>query len=208
MKRAAISLVLAASAYARVISRRQDDTQQQLLNAVRSWQDDTDEVSSFLDLSVGFDQSSDNFASLAIDALGQEKDELKHKATIEQLVGIGSTSCSIGNDQCLSVTAANDTLVADGTFQSVVNLLQDMSNNGLSAIGAVDKINNGHDGIGGRCGSVLPAIDEYFLSASEFLQQNFNDNSLVGQQAIRPKACNFAGQTVPTVAQLGLGADP
>jgi hypothetical protein len=65
-----------------------------------------------------------------------------------------------------------------------------MNINGLSVNAAdVDHINNGNSTVGGRCGSVLPAIDVYFQAASQTLIESFNDTSLVGLTAVRPAAC-------------------
>lgn len=68
--------------------------------------------------------------------------------------------------------AAYHVLVDDGTFQSVVNLLQDMENTGLLSM----LINSN------RCANVLPAIDTYFAAAAQL-------TGGVAYPAIRPLAC-------------------
>jgi len=55
-------------------------------------------------------------------------------------------------------------LVEQGTFQSVVDLLQGLANFG--------------------------AIDTYFKAASDFIISAFNDHSLEGVTAVRPSACS------------------
>ena len=106
------------------------------------------------------------FLSAASSALSAEKDELIHKQVLDTALG-----------QASIVQNANSTLVLEGTFQMVVDLLQDIASNGVSRIANVDKINNV------RCPRVLPAIDAYFAAAARQVKK--------GPQVLAtfPKAC-------------------
>jgi hypothetical protein len=73
------------------------------------------------------------------------------------------------------VQLANNVLVDQGTFQDVVNLLQDMTDN--SNVFDIDLIHEN------RCANVLPVIDLYFAAASQAL------GSAVSLTAARPLAC-------------------
>jgi hypothetical protein len=82
-------------------------------------------MSSFLDYVVSlFPESPSDLLFQAGIALAAEKDELSHKAVLDSVF-------VFGDNPGLSVVAAYHVLVDDGTFQSVVNLLQDMENTGL-----------------------------------------------------------------------------
>jgi len=169
-------------------------------NAVLAWRDDTAMVSNFLNVAADTVLSDDDLKTDAGLAFNSENDELTHKTVLDtqlcgQSGGCTQTLCSPdanGNEVCSSDLAnANTVLVTQGTFQSVVDLLGDLKDNGNAGLtnDDLDKINNGHDGIGGRCTSVLPAIDTYFAQASATLISDFGDSSLEGVTAVRPAAC-------------------
>ncbi|KAF2182644.1 hypothetical protein K469DRAFT_514670, partial [Zopfia rhizophila CBS 207.26] len=114
--------------------------------ATNLWAQDVSKVSQFLNTASTL--SGVSFTEQAASALASEKDELVQKQILD----------NVFSDN-LSVQAANSTLVGQGTFQTVVSLLQDMAWNGVSRVGNVEAINNV------RCAYVLPAIDAYFLAA-------------------------------------------
>ena len=119
----------------------------EISDAAKLWAQDTAKVSQFLDTAATL--SGAEFLSAASSALSAEKDELIHKQVLDTALG-----------QASIIQNANKTLVLEGTFQMVVDLLQDMASNGVSRIANVDKINNV------RCPRVLPAIDAYFAAAA------------------------------------------
>jgi len=161
-------------------------------NAVFAWRDDTLAVSNFLNRR-GAGEDDDEFKADAASALASENDELTHKAVLDaQLCGTtdpsGCASTVNGSDDLQN---ANNVLVAQGTFGTVVTLLGDIAQDGLVDAHLVDTINFGIP-IGapnGRCPQVLPAIDTYFRTASDILIAQFGDDSLVGVTAVRPTAC-------------------
>jgi hypothetical protein len=120
------------------------------------WQQDTQVVSNFLNYAA-FLSTPDllNYAQIALNA---ENDELTHKAVLDSLFVTGGQPDA-------AVIGANNVLVNQGTFQSVVNFLQDMVNTGNVA--DVQAINSN------RCANVLPAIDAYFLAVAQELNTPF-----------------------------------
>ena len=211
---AATAALLICSTSARAVSKRQTGgtvgaiDSVAIKNAVLAWQSDTGAVSNFLNFGVdnaaaNADDIDGTFRTEASSAHGSEVDELNHKLILDQQLCAGGQSISNpvcgticspdanGVEQCsTALHDANDTLVAQGTFQSVVDLLQDMADNGFAQNGDISEINNGHDGIGGRCNAVLPAIDTYFAQAAALLVSEFNDHSIDGMTAVRPAACS------------------
>jgi hypothetical protein len=116
--------------------------------AANVWAQDVSKVSQFLN--VASTLSGIDFTDQATSALAMERDELTQKQTLDEVFGSNPF-----------VQAANSTLVGQGTFQTVVSLLQDMAWNGVSRIGNVDAINHV------RCTYVLPAIDAYFSAVAK-----------------------------------------
>lgn len=138
-----------------------------LQSAVAAWASDTDKVSNFLDAAAGL--TGADFITQATTAAMNEMDELTHKAVLDADATLAATSL---------VQTANTTLVTNGSFQMVVNLLQDMATNGQAKVGDVQLINNV------RCLMVLPAINMYFLAVSQAT------GSGVATLAIFPQGCN------------------
>lgn len=120
---------------------------QQIANAVMSWMADTNKVTNFLNMAASM--SGDEFTTQATIALNSEKDELNHKQVLDDALG-----------QTQMVQQANEVLANQGTFQAVVDALQQMVNEGPdNAQATVDDIN------ANRCVNVLPNIDMYFAAA-------------------------------------------
>jgi hypothetical protein len=104
------AVVLAAPA----LSTRQQITPQDVADAVNFWAYDTGIVSQFLDNAALFSPS--DLLAQAQYALNAENDELHHKAVLDAVfLNVDFPDPNIQN--------ANDILVNQGTFQSVVNLL-------------------------------------------------------------------------------------
>ena len=133
----------------------------ELRTAMLAWQHDTAIVSSFLDIATHL--SPHDIEIQGAHALAAEKDELTHKAVIDAALG-GKPN----------VQEANNVLVTQGTFQTVVDLLTDMADNGNDDVRVIDE---------GRCPHVLPAIDMYFAAVVSAC-------GLPGPvTAVRPQAC-------------------
>jgi len=144
----------------------------QLASAVDAWQSDTGKVSNFLNKATTF--TGNEFTKQATIALNAEKDELTHKKVIDD--ALLSTNAD--------VKSANNVLVNKGTFQDVVDVLQDMVNQGpANAHAQADTIKSN------RWVNVLPNIDKYFAAAGE-----------ANQQAIRPTGCANVQQAASTGA--------
>ncbi|MCJ1333971.1 hypothetical protein MMC10_010678 [Thelotrema lepadinum] len=136
--------------------------------AAQNWMTDTGTVSNFLNMAPTL--TGDQFKAAAAVALAAEKNELTHKAIIDAAPGLALNSASVQN--------ANNSLVTQGHFQSVVDLLQEMTTNGDStAITDTNAINTN------RCKNVLPSIDAYLAVAGTKLL------------AVRPTNCDATGIT-------------
>ena len=151
--------------------------------AVYSWRNDTGIISQFLnDAGSRSFTSQSAFHSAAVAAYDAELDEINHKQVLDDELPHTSR-----------LERANATLVDRGTFNSVVALLYDLSSlhylQKARIHQNVHQINFGHNGIGGRCGAVLPNIDVYFSEASDEILSLDGDDSLDGLQAVRPTAC-------------------
>ncbi len=137
----------------------------ELRTAMLAWQHDTSIVSSFLDIASHL--SPHDIEIQGGHALAAEKDELTHKAVIDAALGTKA-----------NVQEANNVLVTQGTFQTVVDLLTDMADNGNNDVKVINE---------GRCPHVLPAIDMYFAAVVSAC-------GLPGKvTAIRPHACQRPG---------------
>ncbi|KAF2846434.1 hypothetical protein T440DRAFT_458435 [Plenodomus tracheiphilus IPT5] len=134
-----------------------------LATAVSNWQADTSMVSNFLNTGPAI-QNNVAFKQAATVAFNAEVDELTHKAIIDS-----------ANGNHPEVIAANSTLATGGSFQDVVDKLQEMSVKGLAARNNIDLINQN------RCVNVLPNIDAYMASTGS------------NSQAIRPTVCDQTG---------------
>jgi len=128
-------------------------------NAVNNWMANTGKVSNFLNIAEGI--SGENYHNQAQIAQADEKDELNHKAVLDQAFGYQS-----------GVQTANDSLVTNGHFQAVINALAVMVQGGPSV--ATDNVNIINLN---RCKNVLPSIDAYFAAAG------------TSQTSVRPKVC-------------------
>lgn len=153
-------------------------TADQLAQAVINWQADTGAVSNFLNVAAaGLETDNTAFEADALSAFNSENDETTQKTVFDSLFLAQGVP---------SIVAANDVLATQGTFMAVVNGLNDLAQNGFANIGDVDTINNG------RCGQVLPAIDQYFLEAFNTLNGDESLTIDIGTApltAIRPFAC-------------------
>ncbi|KAK5635320.1 hypothetical protein RRF57_011032 [Xylaria bambusicola] len=142
---------------------------QQIADAQNSWRADTSMVSQFL--SAVPTLRGAKLESAAKAALNAEVDELTHKKALD---GVFSSDPRI--------VQANNILVNQGTFQSVVDALQTFTDNGASMSDAeITALLRNTNTV--RCGQVLPAIDTYFRVAGEKL----NNGGLL--LATRPNNC-------------------
>ena len=135
------------------------------------WAGDTSLVSSFLSIAPSL--SGQDLATAATSALASEGDELNHKGVLDTIF-----QDVVSED----IRAANATLVDHGTFQFVVDGLNDLATNGagftsdqvLSSIAMINTV---------RCNNVLPAIDIYLRLAVKFSGKQSPN------VAIRPSNC-------------------
>ena len=144
-------------AYSIPLAARQDP--ESVDTAQGNWVADTSLVSNFL--SIAETLSGNKLANQAQAALNAENDELTWKAALD------SVFVFVDNPDP-TVQVANGVLVDQGTFMIVVNGLQDLATNGAGyttdqVVAKVQAINQD------RCNLVLPAIDQYFIAASNFL---------------------------------------
>lgn len=146
----------------------------QVQSAVSAWQSDTGVVSNFLNQGASITDNA-KFQPAAAEGHRAEVDELGHKAILEAYLG-----------GVPAVQQAKATLEG-GAFQLVVDKLQEMADQGTSAVADIDTIN------ADRCVSVLPNIDAYFKAAADFMG---NANQV--QQSIRPTACGQNGVNAAT----------
>ncbi|KAI9656305.1 MAG: hypothetical protein M1821_004968 [Bathelium mastoideum] len=152
-------------------------TADDLNNAVLKWQADTGLVSNFLNVAVDPNgpPTGQDLLNDASSAFGSETDELNWKAVID------------GSDVAFEdtrIAQANEILVTQGTFNMVVQGLQDISVSGdIVRQQDVDNINDV------RCNQVLPAIDMYFAAVADFLNSVSDEGTFETQTAVRPFAC-------------------
>jgi len=111
------------------IANGQTPTPADLATAVANWMADTSMVSDFLNNGASI-QNNVQFKQAATVAFNAEVDELNHKAIIDAATGTDP-----------NVIAANSTLATGGSFQDVVDKLQQMSVQGQAAVGNIDLIN-------------------------------------------------------------------
>ncbi|TGJ85505.1 hypothetical protein E0Z10_g3275 [Xylaria hypoxylon] len=142
---------------------------QQLADAQNDWRADTSMVSQFLSAVPTLQGSKlEAAAQVALDA---ENDELLHKKVLDQ---------NFSSDP--RIVQANDVLVNQRTFQSVVDALANFAQNGASMTpGEISTLLQQTNSV--RCSQVLPAIDTYFSVTGEKLN---NGGSLL---ATRPTNC-------------------
>ncbi|KAI1754012.1 hypothetical protein F4782DRAFT_494731 [Xylaria castorea] len=142
---------------------------QQLADAQNQWRADTSKVSQFLS-AVPTLQGSQLEAAAQV-ALNAENDELLHKAVLDQ---------SFSSDK--RIADANDVLVNQRTFQSVVDALGQFAKSGATmSPSEISTLLQNTNAV--RCGQVLPAIDTYFHVTGEKLN---NGGFLI---ATRPTNC-------------------
>lgn len=159
----------------------------QIKHAVFAWQQDTGIVSNFLNQAQARDFSGQAaYHHAASGALAAELNELVHKAVLDKDL-----------PHTPEVENANTTLVTDGDFESVVQLLTDLTHLNFSTDRGeirkdINHINFGNATVGGRCFGVLPAIDEYFNAAAKQVEKLDGSKVLFGVSAIRPTACETA----------------
>ncbi|GAP82816.1 hypothetical protein SAMD00023353_0103470 [Rosellinia necatrix] len=148
-------------------------SKQQLADAQNKWRADTSAVSQFLSAVPSLSgRGGAQLAAAARVALDAENDELAHKAVLD--------AAFLGSDA--RVAAADDVLVAQGTFQAVVDALALFARDGASmAPSEVAVLLRRANAV--RCARVLPAIDAYFRVAGEALH---NGGFLL---ATRPDNC-------------------
>jgi hypothetical protein len=111
------------------IANGQTPSPADLATAVSNWMADTAMVSNFLNTGPSI-QNNVQFKQAATVAFNAEVDELNHKAIID---------AANGNDP--NVIAANSTLATGGSFQDVVDKLQQMSVQGMAAAANINLIN-------------------------------------------------------------------
>ncbi|KAH8650254.1 hypothetical protein BGZ60DRAFT_437038 [Tricladium varicosporioides] len=156
-----------------IVRQSHPPTLQDIANAQNQWASDTSKVSQFL--STAESLNSGDLVSQAATALANEKDELNHKAVLDnQFVFVSNP------DE--NVRQANNVLVDQGIFMMVVNGLQALVDNGANMSpsdisAAIHSINID------RCSLVLPSIDTYFRASGNLL------NNGVTLLANRPDNC-------------------
>ncbi|KAI0451616.1 hypothetical protein F5B21DRAFT_516633 [Xylaria acuta] len=151
------------------INTRASASIQQLADAQNQWRADTSMVSQFLSAVPTLHGSQLEAAAQV--ALNAENDELLHKKVLDQ---------SFSSDK--RIVAANDVLVNQGTFQSVVDALGKFATSGAKmAPSEISTLLQKTNSV--RCGQVLPAIDTYFHVTGEKLN---NGGFLI---ATRPTNC-------------------
>lgn len=111
------------------IANGQTPSAADLATAVSNWMADTSMVSNFLNMGPTI-QNNVQFKQAATVAFNAEVDELNHKAIIDA-----------ANSADPNVIAANSTLATGGSFQDVVDKLQQMSVQGKAAAANIDLIN-------------------------------------------------------------------
>ncbi|KAH8653966.1 hypothetical protein BGZ60DRAFT_419069 [Tricladium varicosporioides] len=164
---AAISLILSSNmVYCGPLISRQTSlpTLQDIADAQNQWASDTSKVSQFLSAAESLNPG--DLVSQAATALENEKDELNHKAVLDNKFLFVSNP-----DE--NVQQANSKLVDQGTFMVVVNGLQALVDNGANmspkdVSAAIRSINTG------RCSLVLPSIDTYFQASGNLLNNGIN----------------------------------
>jgi hypothetical protein len=124
------------------IANGQTLTSADLATAVANWQADTSMVSNFLNTGKEI-RNNVAFKQAATVAFNAEVDELNHKAIID---------AANGNQP--GVIAANSTLATGGSFDDVVNRLQQMSVQGRAAVANIDLINQNRC-VNGRCANMM-----------------------------------------------------
>jgi hypothetical protein len=145
-----------------------------LVSACSAWVSDTGAVSNFQNIGAGLVLNAGQFKSQANIGLLAEKDELIHKGIIDSIIGLDPR-----------ISKANLTLT-NGSFQSVIDGLQDMTTNGPAKVGDIAAINKV------RCPQILPAIDTYCVVAASFAAQV--GVTVATTAAIRPSACATGNQ--------------
>lgn len=153
-------------------------TAQALQAAADNWAFDTSQVSNFLN--TGKSLTGQQFNQGANIAYNAEVDELTHKAILDQI---------IGNDPDVSI--ANQTLT-NGVFQSVVNNLQIMADQGANTQQLIDAISSV------RCTQILPSIDTYMAVAARVI-----GSGATLRTSTRPDTCPQIVQAAPDSAFPG-----
>ncbi|KAG6006034.1 hypothetical protein E4U54_000243 [Claviceps lovelessii] len=159
-------------------------TPQQIDAAAQSWQADTEIVSQFL--STAESLTGQQLEQAASRALSAENDELNHRVVLDRMFRTGSTQRKLA-----SVEQASNVLDTQGTFQFVVDALQNLTNTGSqmssAQVGALVRAINED-----RCSLVLPSIDRYLAAAATAGQQKGSVGAAL--RAIRPVQCGGPGQ--------------
>ncbi|KAH8650343.1 hypothetical protein BGZ60DRAFT_534431 [Tricladium varicosporioides] len=156
-----------------IVRQSNPPTLQDIADAQSQWASDTSKVSQFLSAAESLNPG--DLVSQAATALANEKDELNHKAVLDnQFVFVSNP------DE--NVQQANNVLVDQGTFMIVVNGLQALVDNGANmppsnVSAAIQSINTD------RCSLVLPSIDTYFQASGNLL------NNGITLLANRPNNC-------------------
>lgn len=153
-------------------------TAQALQAAADNWSFDTSQVSNFLNTGHGLQAPTFNQgANIAYNA---EVDELTHKAILDQVIGLDP-----------DVSIANLTLT-NGVFQSVVNNLQIMADQGPGTQQLIDFIS------AVRCTQILPSIDTYMAVSARVV-----GSGATLRTAIRPDTCSSIVAAAPDSAFPG-----
>lgn len=131
-------------------------------------------------MNTGKSLTGNTFNQGANIAYNAEVDELTHKAILDSV---------IGNDPDVSI--ANQTLT-NGVFQSVVNNLQIMADQGANTQQLIDFIS------AVRCTQILPSIDTYLAVAARVV-----GTGATLRTAIRPDTCQGIVAAAPDSAFPG-----
>lgn len=164
-----------------------------LLKAQNKWRADTSTVSHFLSSAPSLlqkqqqKQSGADLAAAAKIALDAENDELSHKEVIDEILGSGGNGNGEGGNTNADerIAAADDVLVGQGTFQTVVDALERFAKDGDGTMTPDEAAALLQDTNAVRCGKVLPAIDTYFRVVGERLGLKGGDVLV----ATRPTNC-------------------
>jgi hypothetical protein len=167
----AVLPALALAAPTTSLPKRQ--VNEDIATAAANWLQDTGFVSSYLDAAATLAPA--DVLTNGVLALNAENDETNHKMILDNFFVLGTNAPN-------QAVANAKAILESGTFQTVVNLLGDISQTGnLADVQAINNV---------RCSQVLPAIDQYFIAVAQALGQT------TFAPAIRPAACGGVRPTV------------
>lgn len=163
------------------------------------WAADEDFVSEFLDL-----VASKKFHSQKAFQKEAKKAWKKHKAGVRDYDHLGQyLSDNPGYQNGNGTLGGNGTLADGGALGHITDLLYELTSlNWIKDLAEiqeiVNEINFGSGTWEGRCGALLPAIDDVLAAANEeLLSISATDLSLKGLEVSAPKSCKAAKRDVP-----------